>query len=467
MSAWLQHPAPLRLAPYLLLALLLRLPAVFFADGFDYPDQQYQYIDPAWHLATGAAWHRTWEWQAGMRSWVYPELLAAVFRGLGALGCTEPMATMRAVRGVHALWSLLPMIMFWLVVVRWRPVARPRPALLWFALSGLLVLQVQPSGPSFAATLAVAAVLAAQGPGWWPAFGGLCLGFAFCGRFQDALYGPGVVLALAWQRRSGAAAAFTVACLPGIVTQGLSDLSMGGGFLSSPLANLRVNVGDGAAAGWTTQPWWFFWLVGVVPVCFFVPPLLRDAWRRFAAGATLLPVATVAALGHLLAHSFIARKALRFEYASLAMLCAVLLAGLGAANGRRATWHLRLFGLVHGSLFLWASFAFGNAGAVGATLWLRDHPGPGQQVFVVDAPATVLGGFYYLRPEADRVRAVQSGELAALVAAGQLPVGAVLVTARKELAVVVPGARFELEGSFPGQFDLRRGERRLVYRRRE
>lgn len=467
MRARLLDPAPPRLGVYLLVALLLRLPAVLFADGFDYPDQQYQYVDPAWHLATGAAWHRTWEWPAGMRSWVYPELLAAVFRGLGALGFSEPLATMRAVRFVHALLSLLPTAMFWLAVVRWRPAARPRPALLWFALSGLLVLQVQPSGPSFAAALAVAAVLAAQGPGWWPAVGGLCLGFAFCGRFQDALYGPGVVLALGWQRRWGAAAGFTLACLPGIVTQGLSDLVMGGGFLSSPLANLRVNVGDGAAAGWTTQPWWFFWLAGVVPVCCCVPPLLRVAWRRLAVGAALLPVATVAALGHLLAHSFIARKALRFEYASFAMLFAVVLAGLGAASGRRADWHLRLLGLVHGGLFVWASFAFGNAGAVRATLWLRDHPGPGQQVFVVDAPATVLGGFFYLRPEADRVRAIESGQLAALVATGEIPVGAALVTARRELAGTVPGARIELEGAFPGQFDLRRGDRRFVYRRRE
>ncbi len=85
--------APWSLAAYLGLGLLLRLPAVLCADGFDFPDQQFQYVDPAWHLATGGAWHEPWEYRDGMRSWVYPWLLSWVFRGLGALGADEPMAT--------------------------------------------------------------------------------------------------------------------------------------------------------------------------------------------------------------------------------------------------------------------------------------------------------------------------------------------------------------------------------------
>mgnify|MGYP000408648254 CR=1 FL=1 len=72
----------------------------------------------------------------------------------------DPLARMVAARGVHAIASLLPLIAFWLLVVRWRPLERPRAALLFFAASGLLVYAgTQPSGPTFAAGLSTAAVL--------------------------------------------------------------------------------------------------------------------------------------------------------------------------------------------------------------------------------------------------------------------------------------------------------------------
>ena len=63
-DSWLRGPA-WSLGAFLGLALLVRLPAVLWADGYEFVDQQYQYVDPAWHLATGDDWLRTWEWRAG------------------------------------------------------------------------------------------------------------------------------------------------------------------------------------------------------------------------------------------------------------------------------------------------------------------------------------------------------------------------------------------------------------------
>ncbi|MEO6593413.1 MAG: hypothetical protein ABIP94_01520 [Planctomycetota bacterium] len=118
------------LPTFLGLALLLRVPAVLCADGYDFVDQQFQYVDPAWHLATGQAWHRTWEFVSQIRSWVYLDLLAGIFRFCLAVGFEDPMHLMRAVRGVHAGTSLLPVWLFWLCIVRWHPVAAPRLPLL-------------------------------------------------------------------------------------------------------------------------------------------------------------------------------------------------------------------------------------------------------------------------------------------------------------------------------------------------
>ncbi len=469
------------LPTFLLVCLLLRLPAVAFADGYEFLDQQYQYVDPAWHLATGQAWHQTWEWIDGMRSWVYPGVLAGIFRGLGACGLEEPMMLMRGVRAVHALVSLLPMWMFWLVVVRWRPLAQPRLPLLLFAGSGLLVMGVQPSGPSLAGTLAVTAGLALVGPMRFCVLAGLCLGFAFCCRFQESLFGPGFFAVLLWQRRWRDSVGFAAACVPGILLQGFVDLSTHGSFLATPWQYLQSNVTQGAASRWRTEPFLFYVYAGVVPLLVLVPLLLRVACTRLREGTVVLPAAVIGATGHLLAHSFIARKALRFEYAAFALLLAAVAVGVGRATSRAARWHTGLMFAGHAGLWLWASLWFGNAGAVQTANWLRAH-GAASEVIVVgrdaasrddakpaDATsmgdATSLGGFFYSRPTADRVVGVTRGELAARVARGELASGVLVVAVRDPLAAATAD-QLELVATFGGQFDLRTGERRFIYRRR-
>ncbi|HEX6814003.1 MAG TPA: hypothetical protein VF384_20435 [Planctomycetota bacterium] len=456
---------------FLGIALLLRLPAVLFAHGFFFADQQFQYVDPAWHLATGEAWHVTWEYIDGLRSWVYPGVLAGIFRLLLALGWEDPIPLMQAVRAVHAVFSLLPVWLFWLVVVRWHPVAAPRLPLLLFAASGMLVVDVQPSGPTLGGALAVAAVLAVHGPRGFPALGGLCLGFAFCLRAQDALFGPAVLAVLLWQRRQRAAALFSAGCLPGILVQGFVDLGTTGCFLGSTWNYVFSNLGLGSAEKWTQRPWWYYFAAGVVPVLVFVPPLLGVAWQRFRAGARVLPAAVAAALLHLAAHSCIGRKALRFELAALVLLFAVMLVGLGAAPGAperpAAAWHRRLLIAVHTLLFLVVSFWFPNAGAVNLALALRGEAGFTGEVLVVGGDATSLGGFYYLRQPANRVTAVLSrdGLAAHLQQAPPVP-GGFVVAVRDELpaASVASFGRLELVGFFPGIANISAGERRFLYR---
>ncbi|MBL8728323.1 MAG: hypothetical protein JNM25_07835 [Planctomycetes bacterium] len=457
------------LPTYLLLGYLLRVPAILFADGYDFLDQQFQYVDPAWHLATGGAWHQPWEWIDGLRSHVYPGLLAGIFRGLGWFGLEEPMWQLRAVRAVHAAISLLPLGLFWLVVVRWRPQARTRMPLLLFAGSGLLVANgVQPSGPALGATLAVAAALAVHGPRWFPLLGGLCLGLAFCCRFQEALFGPALLAVLVGQRRRGAAAWFAVGCVPGILLQGLLDLHLHGAFLATVWNYVDGNLIDGAAAKWRQQPWWFYLVAGVLPVLALVPPWFGAAWRRCVAGARILPGAAAAALLHLALHSCIGRKAIRFEHGALALLVAVLAVGLAAVatDDRWARWHRRALFAVHGGWFLYASFWFGNAGAVNAALALRGDAGLAAELLIVDGDATAIGGFFYLRPPADRTVSVARAELRERLQRSPPAPGGLVVAVREPLAAgEVHGLeRLEPVGSFAGMFDLRRGDRRYVYR---
>ena len=140
---------------------------------------------------------------------------------------------MTFVRAVHAVFSLLPLIAFWFVVTRWRPIAGARAALLFFAASGaVLQTGVQPSGPTFAAGLSVAAVLFFLGPGRWPAvLSGFLIGFAFCCRFQDALFGPVLFAAGLFAREPKKSAWLALGCLGPILLQGFVDLNTWGAFL--------------------------------------------------------------------------------------------------------------------------------------------------------------------------------------------------------------------------------------------
>ncbi|MBL8754706.1 MAG: hypothetical protein JNK15_15485 [Planctomycetes bacterium] len=463
-QSWFDAPA-WPLGRWLLLVFAMRLPAIFFADGFEFVDQQYQYVDPAWHMATGQAWYQPWEWVEGIRSSVYPWLLAWLFQVLAAVGFEDPDGTLRAVRAVHALASLLPAWLFWSLVVRWRPIAMPRRALLLFALSGLMIAGVQPSGPTLAISLSLAAAIAVEGGVGLAFMGGLCLGLAFCMRFQDALFGPGILLALLWRRRFAAAAAFAAGCVPGICVQGFVDLAEHGTFLATPWRYLRSNVEFGAADKWTQQPFWFYWLVGVVPLVGLLPPFVRVAWQRLRAGAFVLPAATLGALGHLLAHSFIARKAMRFEYPALAMLVGVVAVGMSAASGRWPQWHGRWLAFVHVLTFGYASFWAGNLGAVRAAHWLRDQPAFDGRVLVVGGDATSLGGYFHLRPPADHAVGTTLVAFADAVRREQVPAAQFVVAVRHPLPVeLADAAGLELAATFCGQWNLRGGERRFVYR---
>ncbi len=455
------------LRAWLAAGLLLHVPAALFADGYDFADQQFQYVDPAWHLATGGAWHRTWEWIDGVRSFVYPGLLAPVFRAITALGLDDPMWTMRAVRAIHSLSALLPLWLFWKFVVEWRALAAPRIALLLFAMSGLSISShAQPSGPAFAATMAVAAALAMHGPRWYPALGGLCLGLAFCGRFQEAVFGPAMLGVLLWQRRFGGAASFALACLPGIALQGFVDLATSGRFLGTVFTYVDTNA-NGAAAKWRAQPWWFYFGAGVVPITMLVPPFFRTAWARLLGGARLMPGAFAAALLHIAVHSCIARKSLRFELGAFTMLLAVIAVGLATTRApRKAIWHRRALLVVHGALFVHASFWFGNAGGVRMACWLREHGANNGTIVVVDGDGTSMGGFFYLRPEADRVVPVAQDNLAAHFAKHPPRTGDIVVSPRNplDLPALAPGIVWDTERRFEGMFDLRASERRFVYR---
>ena len=456
------RPAP-SLPLYLLFGLLVRLPAILFAHGFEFVDQQFQYIDPAWHPASGDDWLMTHEWINGLRSWVYPGMLAPVLRAFAWI--EDPLVRMAAVRGVHAVVSLLPLAAFWMLVVQWRPLPRPRSALLFFALSGLLVYAgTQPSGPTFAAGLATAAVLLFLGPAPWAPLGaGLCLGLAFCCRFQDALFGPVLFAAGLLTRRWKQSLWLALGCVPPLLLQALVDLKTWGALFHSPLAFLRFNVIEGRSAQWATRPFWYYFALGVVPYLLLVPPFLRanlDCLRR-AASRLAIPLA--AAAFYLLVLSLIPRKSMRFTLPAFTILSAVLAVGLFELPLREglAAWHKRLVTTFQIGILILLSFHQFNRGPIQAAIALGEDPGFTGELTVVDGQKTDVGGYYYLHRKKVNLELVRREDLAGRAA--RLAPFLMVVRLPLEPALVEElGAEFL--GAFSNCPDHSRGRRRFLYR---
>ena len=61
---WLRDsvgPGEITLGHYLIVAFLVRLPAVFLSRGYAFSDPQFQYVDPAYYLAFDDSWWRPHE----------------------------------------------------------------------------------------------------------------------------------------------------------------------------------------------------------------------------------------------------------------------------------------------------------------------------------------------------------------------------------------------------------------------
>ncbi|MGA3373342.1 MAG: hypothetical protein ABSC48_16425 [Terracidiphilus sp.] len=100
-----------RIAAWLLLlaiALGLRIGlAIHFPNVF-HPDEVFQTLEPAHRLAYGYG-VATWEWRAGVRSWVFPAFLAGVMRstgwmGPGASGYTYGIIAVLSLASLSTVW---------------------------------------------------------------------------------------------------------------------------------------------------------------------------------------------------------------------------------------------------------------------------------------------------------------------------------------------------------------------------
>ncbi len=396
----LRHLQQISFWQYVLLAFVVRLPAVFFSRGYEFIDAQFMYVDPAYGIAFDATWWNHFVLSLGMKSWIYPGFLAGVFRLSDAMGFCDANAMMVFTRAVHALVSLLPVIAFW-SFLRSRDSSQPNTLLLvFFACNPLLVYSgVQPNAITFATGLALTAVFASQCSGRWvPFLGGVALGLAFACRFQDALFGPPILVVGLIQKRYRETLGFCLGCICALAVQGLVDKYTYGAWLHSPIAYTKYNLSSQAKA--YGQQSMFLYLGIAVALMILVPPFLRSAASALRMGIARFPVLFACALTHFLVHNLIGRKAFRFVIPSMILLLVVFVAGLLAQKVELksfARWHRRIFFGVQAVALVVLSFTYFHRGPIEAAVALSQNHDFANRLIVVDGGEESVGGFYYLR----------------------------------------------------------------------
>lgn len=323
---WIQPARLLILA--VTLGAIVRLAAAA-VPAIHYPDEIWQYMEPARHLA-GDRWVVPWEFREGLRSWLIPAALAP-FHMLGdwlAPTTQLPMFLQRAacvllslgvVAGavaiglrtsrMHGLFAgLVSASWFELVYMAPRPFAEA--VCLGIALPAVALLALAPERRSRPVMMAAGALL----------------GLAFCLRFHlapallvIAAFGCGVRLRNGWLPL---AAGWTAA----MAAAGAAEFAAGGTPFAWMLRNVAVNVLEGRSEHFGTAPVYEYAVYAARNYGLLVVPGALLA----LAGARLQPAMFAAAVVNLAAHSAIPHKEPRFVLLSVALL--VILAALGTAE---------------------------------------------------------------------------------------------------------------------------------------
>jgi len=253
----------------LLAALAVRLWIVFTHTYVIWPDETFQYLEPAHRLAFGSG-VITWEFLDGIRSWLLPGVIAGVMRAVAAVD-PDPAAYVLVLRLLCVAASLaVPFVGYALAARR----CGPMPAMLAGLLSALAsetvyfapVIMTEP----LATDAALLAIFYGDGAREHPraarrlVYAGILFGLAASLRYQ---YAPVLALVALWQHardRRGLAIVAASGSAVVVLALGVLDTLTWGVPFQSVWLNFWRNTTQGVSGAMGTEPWFFYpayWLV--------------------------------------------------------------------------------------------------------------------------------------------------------------------------------------------------------------
>jgi hypothetical protein len=271
---WEHHP----LASIILIALIPRLVAAFFSQGYGMHDDHFGPIEqPFIIMHDPAYWNDRMQSGVHGHSIVYPGIHYVLFKGLQAVGMQDPQQKMLVVRLLHALYSLLVVYFGYRIAEKYSTPETAKKAGLLLALFWPLpfisvhnLIEVVCIPPMMAGLYYI---LRSEEKRKFAFYAGLCFGLAFVFRYQTVIVAgvAGLVLLFQkqWKECLLTAAGFLVsACL----IQGSADIFAWG----VPFAALYEYVTDNAAHSmdYAVGPWYNYTLLllgaFIPPVSFFL-----------------------------------------------------------------------------------------------------------------------------------------------------------------------------------------------------
>lgn len=379
-----------RLASYLLVfaAGLLRCLQVLTEPAYLHPDALFQGLEPAFSIVWGHG-ISTWEFREGMRSWVWPGLLAVPMAASRALGCSGPGAGMEvAIAGARTVAVVIDVAM---VVLATRLALARGGWVAAIACGGLLALHpafsVMGAQPLIDVPAAAALVWTTE-----RAFGsddldrrrtaalGVAAVLTVLIRIQLAPALLAMAAALAWRTRSGhaqwgqgAGRALFMATVITALVWGLVDSATLGGPFAATARYLAYNLGEGQTAfGTMPADRYARDFAEALGVLSWVLPILAVAGLRRAGAVGVLLLAVV------LPHQLVPYRVWRFLHPALPLL--VILSGVGlsvlaaTARSRGRRLAAALIGSV-GLLGIVEVVLASSREAPWSTTWLHAHGG--------------------------------------------------------------------------------------------
>jgi len=297
-------------AALLAIALGLRIGLAIHFPNVNHPDEVYQSLEPAHRLAYGYG-ITTWEWREGVRSWVFPMVLAGVMRATGWMG----PGSYGYIYGVIVVLSLASLSTVWFAYAWAKRASGNEAAIIAAGASAIFF------GLVYFAPKALNEVVATDF-----LLPGLYLGaYGDPGNEKKRLFAAGIFLGIAASLRIQLipAVAFAVIyfCyrhwrqrIPAVVA-GLSLPILAFGLvdkltLSYPWQSFvryfQVNVTEGRSLRYGTLPWYAYLEVAVI----LLGPVVLLLWH----GARRSPFLAVVVLIVIVSHSFLSHKEIRFIY---------------------------------------------------------------------------------------------------------------------------------------------------------
>ncbi|MFS2108228.1 hypothetical protein ACCC88_00955 [Sphingomonas sp. Sphisp140] len=314
-------------------------------------DEIWQYLEPAWHLVAGP-WVQAWDYRAGLRSWLIPELLALPM-GLGHTLSPDTTLHLLFVRLTLAALSLVIVgsaVSLGLRLSRLHGIVAGFVAASWFELVYFAPRAL--SEPIGLALLmgAIWLLLARRTPGPRQfAIAGLLMGLCFVTRIQ---YAPALLtLAILTARKHwrGAWLPMVAGGCGALAIDALANLAMGAMPFRWMIEAARINILEGRASAYGVMPLTGYFSLIARYWYLAMAPILLLAWI----GAKRYPALLWVGLVHLGFHSAVGHKEYRFVLASTALL--VILAAIGSADLLRKLPRRRLLLATAGTLTVWGS----------------------------------------------------------------------------------------------------------------